>query len=383
MTLRKTNTPKKFAGIILQRIVPHYRAPLFRALYKKMGWIVVCAENPINSGFKLAQDEPWLFTFPMKFSDPSKEYKASINIEAFLQEFPTDLIICEFSLSLSWTLQLLRKRLFRKIPNLVFWTHGYNHRLDFSFPKNWLKQALRIALYAGADGIVCYSDKGSKWVQHFLPWQKVITASNTIDIEALPGRERALTSQENSFHILSVGRLTPDKQFAMLVRVFRKLKISHPKATLTIVGGGPEYENILKEAGSELDNSVFLPGAIYDDVQLSEYFLAADLFVYCGAIGLSANQALGYGLPIVIFEDRIPNGPLHSPEEVYIIDNSTGWRVSPATSEAMQTKLDELANLPTSPKVQLAQSIRQLAERKLKLVNMVNSFDHLNKLVGR
>ena len=64
---------------------------------------------------------------------------------------------------------------------------------------------------------------------------------------------------------MSVGRLTAQKNQAMLLRAFAKVKKEFPYATLTVYGEGELRESLLslaKELGVE--DSVFLPGNVLD-----------------------------------------------------------------------------------------------------------------------
>jgi glycosyltransferase involved in cell wall biosynthesis len=366
--------------IILQRVVPHYRVPLFERLHELYGWRVVCAANPPSgTGLELKLNAPWLVTREMAFPDARNEFKVQSDIGALVEDLKPDAIVAEFSLSANWTYTLAGRRLLRRGPKLAFWTHGYNFRRSLDAPKDISMQLARLPLLACADAVVCYSEDGARWVKSWLPRKPVIVAHNTLDIEKFPGRSLPMPRAAEGIHILSVGRMTPDKNFPMLVRVFRSLLEACPAAKFTLIGDGPDAGVVRELANLEIGRRIFLPGAIHDDASLAPYFRSADVFVYAGNIGLAANQALAYGVPILIFEQG-KNGPRHSPEAAYVIEGQTGWRISPSTEDALLDRLIALAKQSPEMRATTRISAFNYANDNLRMEVMVRDFGQLNDI---
>jgi glycosyltransferase involved in cell wall biosynthesis len=104
--------------------------------------------------------------------------------------------------------------------------------------------------------------------------------------------------------LLSVGRLTEQKDFATLIKAFAMLAGRHPEWDLRIVGEGelrPDLEGQIAEAGME--GRIFLPGATDN---ISAEYAASQLFVVSSlyeSLGLALIEALAHGLPAVGFAD--------------------------------------------------------------------------------
>lgn len=105
---------------------------------------------------------------------------------------------------------------------------------------------------------------------------------------------------ENPFRIIHVGRLVRWKKVDLLINALKILSAKYPSAQLVIVGKGPE-EDALKELSKKLslENSVVFAGDIYDPSLLGKYFLASSVYVLAGMGGLSINEAMAFGKPVV------------------------------------------------------------------------------------
>ena len=101
--------------------------------------------------------------------------------------------------------------------------------------------------------------------------------------------------------VLSVGRLTAQKNQDALLRAFAQFSAKHTEYVLCLLGGGGlmgRLQALVHELS--LDRRVFLLGSVRD---VERFYLASDFFVSTSMIeGLSNAQleALAYGLPIVV-----------------------------------------------------------------------------------
>jgi glycosyltransferase involved in cell wall biosynthesis len=108
--------------------------------------------------------------------------------------------------------------------------------------------------------------------------------------------------------IMAMGRLVPDKQFDILIRVFAALAPQHPEWDLTIWGEGPlrpVLEQQVRAAG--LERRVALPGRT--DTPWSE-LASANAFALTSAVEGFPNvllEAMALGLPCIAFD--CPSGP--------------------------------------------------------------------------
>jgi glycosyltransferase involved in cell wall biosynthesis len=126
------------------------------------------------------------------------------------------------------------------------------------FSAGWFGKILRSLVYLRADRIVTQTNDGKS----FLPLQlrqKVLSLANPIKQHA----PRNISAKPNGPRIiLGVGRLSREKGFDRLIRIFHKAQSKFSDLQLIIVGDGPEKENLTKLiAKLKLEPKVSLPGA--------------------------------------------------------------------------------------------------------------------------
>ncbi|MFW6085205.1 MAG: glycosyltransferase [Gemmatimonadota bacterium] len=143
----------------------------------------------------------------------------------------------------------------------------------------------------------------------------------------------------NARLVLSVGRLTPQKNQALLLEAFEALAGDVPEAHLVILGEGGERQALEQRAGElGLEGRISLPGFVED---VAPWYAAADVFVLSSdweGLPTVLIEALLYGCPVV--STRCPSGP----EEI-LEDGRYGrlvpMRDAPALAEAIRATLRE------------------------------------------
>jgi glycosyltransferase involved in cell wall biosynthesis len=105
-------------------------------------------------------------------------------------------------------------------------------------------------------------------------------------------------------------------------------------------------------------------GARYG-AELAAHFTAADLFVLPGTGGLALQEAMSYGLPVIVGQGDGTQGDLVRP--------SNGWQIPPddfeALRQALRTALEDIPRLRTMG----AESFRIVRE-EINLEKMVAGF---------
>lgn len=371
--------------IILQRSVPRYRSALFQRLHDLFGWSVVCAGNfPGGSFLDLERNAPFLIPFDFEFPDPRDHYRVNVPLGRILRSTGAKAVISEFSLKMSSSYELALRRRFRGGPVTLFWSHGYNMHRNLASWRNRVFQTPRVMLSRMVDGHICYSEEGRDFLAKYIPDDRLFVARNTIDLSPMrrlaneigrvegPGRPRLLT----------IGRLEEYRGAPRLVEVFHEFRKSNPGAVLTIIGDGPDAERTRQAAGGELGRSICMPGGQYDETVLARYFLSSDLVVFPGAVGLSVNHALAYGVPVMAF-DRTTEGPDHGPEIAYVKDGVTGRRVPEFSNEALLEALRGFFSAHPDPKSDFGETIRKYVDDNLTLDSMVDDFGHVRAFLAR
>lgn len=168
---------------------------------------------------------------------------------------------------------------------------------------------LRLAMHKRAlsrpDAHVNYVEAKALWATYGVNSEKIFVTGNSPDTDLLFSVKESLLNAApllppNPRRLLHVGRLVEWKRVDMLIRVFARLRPRYPDMELVIVGDGPEEPGLKKLADERgLGTSVRFVGGVYDPRLLAQYYLAAGVYVLAGMGGLSINEAMCFGLPVL------------------------------------------------------------------------------------
>lgn len=211
------------------------------------------------------------------------------------------------------------------------------------------------------DALIAYSQRGAdEYAALGFPREKIFVAHNSVatrPASALPRRPSAFNPQPT---ILFVGRLQRRKQIDSLLRACAQLP---EKPRLIIVGDGPERER-LEGLARELYPSTEFAGARHG-AELSPYFEAADLFVLPGTGGLAVQQAMSYGLPVIVAQGDGTQDDL--------VRKENGWQIPPDDFEAllfvMKEALSDVARLR-----RMGDESYRIVREEINLEKMVETF---------
>lgn len=110
--------------------------------------------------------------------------------------------------------------------------------------------------------------------------------------------------------ILSCARLVSKNKFNEVVSALPLIIKRYPNILWCIIGDGPEKIKLQDLViSNNLENHVRFVGGLYDEHQLAPWFLSSQLFIHPVAVGLSLLHAFGYGLPVIISNDKKKHGP--------------------------------------------------------------------------
>ena len=171
----------------------------------------------------------------------------------------------------------------------------------------WRKIAcmpMRRFYYRFPHAYVCYLDEafgifGSYGVDR----GKIFITRNSPDTDLLSDVCNKLLEENVNIkphRLIHVGRLVEWKRVDLLLSAVAKLKKQYQDVELIIIGDGPkmlEWKELSNLLG--VQDHVQFVGGVYDAIQLGRYLMSSSIYVLAGMGGLSINEAMCFGLPVI------------------------------------------------------------------------------------
>ena len=198
------------------------------------------------------------------------------------------------------------------------------------------RQTRRLAFLRGFDALIAYSRRGAdEYAALGFPSEKIFVATNSVSPRPSPLPPK-LPDPDHEPALLFVGRLQARKRIDWLLRACAQLD---PAPRLVIVGDGPERARLEKLAAEVYPDAEFV--GIRRGAELPPYFQAADLFVLPGTGGLAVQQAMSFGLPVLVAKGDGTQDDL--------VRSGNGWQIPaddfPALVSALQEALSDIGRL--------------------------------------
>jgi glycosyltransferase involved in cell wall biosynthesis len=323
-----------------QRVLTAYRAPFFEALAQAcQGGLSVCAGLPRPEESIAVTDQLHLAEFvPVQNVHllHSPFYLCyQRGLPAWLERSCPDALIVEANpryLATPGAVRLMK----RHGKPVIGWGLGAP---AVSGPLSGLRQSRRLSFLRLFDALITYSRRGAEeYARLGFPSDKIFVAPNAAaarPIQPLQARADGFDRQPN---VLFVGRLQARKRIDLLLQACATLPAAR-QPRLVIVGDGPERAALEALAQAVYPAAQF-PGAKYG-AELAEYFSAADLFVLPGTGGLAVQEAMSYGLPVIMGQGDGTNDQLVRAEN--------GWQIPPddlsALTGTLQAALSDVSQL--------------------------------------
>jgi glycosyltransferase involved in cell wall biosynthesis len=170
------------------------------------------------------------------------------------------------------------------------------------------------------------------------PTEKICVAPNAAASRPSGPPPTRLPEFKGKPNVLFVGRLQARKRLDLLLQACAALpKDLQPH--LILVGDGPE-RGPLEALAKTIYPAAEFPGARHGP-ELVPYFAAADLFVLPGTGGLAVQEAMSYGLPVIMGKGDGTNDDLVRP--------GNGWQLPPddpsALTNMLRTALSDVGRL--------------------------------------
>ena len=347
---------------LVQRVLPSYRVPFFDAL-----------AGQCPDGLSVFAGQPR----PAESIDTSAalqraQFAPARNIHIFSTSSP--LYFCYQAGLLDWLKQwnpqaLILEANFRYLatPAGMRWMKRRGRPLigwGLGAPKErGPLGSLRQRFLRQFDALIAYSQTGAEqYAAAGIPAAHIFVAPNAV----APAPRGPLPLRPEDFAgrptVLFVGRLQARKRLPALLRACAALPPAlQPR--LVIVGDGPEAASLRALAGDIYPAAEFV-GAKHG-AELEPFFLAADLFVLPGTGGLAVQQAMSYGLPVIVARGDGTQADLVRP--------ANGWQITPEDDEALSASLREALLDVTRLREMGAESYR-IVSQEINLEKMVSVF---------
>ena len=260
-------------------------------------------------------------------------------------------------------------------PSAVQWMHKKKKPVIGwglgSPPVSGFRKQRRSSFINQFDAMIAYSQRGAdEYTALGFPREQIFVAHNSVALppsSPLPSRPSTFNLQP---HILFVGRLQTRKRVDYLLRACARMG---SKPRLVIIGDGPERDT-LQLLAKEIYPSAEFVGSKHG-AQLKPYFAGADLFVLPGTGGLAVQEAMSYGLPVIVAQGDGTQDDL--------VRRENGWQIPPddfnALVSTMKEALSDVARLR-----RMGEESYRIVKDEFNIEKMAETFvAALNSLTGK
>ena len=153
-----------------------------------------------------------------------------------------------------------------------------------------------------ADAHAVYHEGGiDVYGSYGVPSERIHVVRNSPNTEKLLNAAARHPHTDNGCQLIHIGRLVEWKRVDMLIRSVARLRIQgFPNTGLVVIGYGP-CEGSLRELARKLhvEDAIHFRGGLYEPDDLAKEFAASSIYVMAGMGGLSINEAMCFGVPVV------------------------------------------------------------------------------------
>lgn len=367
-------TPDEFAGraALQQRVLPAYRASFLDLLAKScLNGLDVFAGCPLAveniASAERLEVARWRQAENLHFLRPSSSFYLcwQRGLVDWLRQVEPDVLIVEANPRYPATGRAIDWMHARRRP-VIGWGLGAPS-LSGSLAA-W-RERRRSRFLHRLDGMIAYSQRGAdEYRAAGIPAERVFVSHNAVT----PPPEHLLPERPPGFDgrpaVLFVGRLQARKRIDHLLQACAALpEALQPR--LWVVGDGPARSPLEAQAAEVYPSAVFT-GALHGP-ELEAYFRRADLFVLPGTGGLAAQQAMSYGLPVIVAKGDGTQDDLARTSQDPRPAN--GWRIPPGDLSALKATLLEALQSPERLRRYGAESYR-IVKQEINLQAMAAAF---------
>lgn len=354
---------------IQQRVLPVYRAEFFDALAEMCNGGVSLlvgdkhAEESLQTTNKL-QNAQVQYTRNLHFSRINSPYYAlwQSGFVSWLEDCEPDILVIEANpryLSSKGAVDWMHAR----GKPVVGWGLGappiYTGSSVFRRFIARRQQNSRHNFLHQLEALIAYSRQGAEQYRtEGIPTERIFVAPNAVARK--PSTIAPLRAQkfDQKLVILFVGRLQERKKVDNLIIACSHLGESIAPA-LWIVGDGPARKSLQALAGVVYPDTEFF-GQLHGE-ELKKKFIGADLFVLPGTGGLAVQEAMSYGLPVIVAEgDGTQND---------LVRGGNGWLIPAGDLSSLHEVLSDALSDPDR--------LRMMGEKSFQIVKDEINVEHM------
>lgn len=308
LMVEKVDRRKRVA--VAYHFFPHYRAAVLHELLNRQDFeciLVSDVKDPHDSSI-----EPWTPPRDKFVVTPCKKLTSNVLWQVGLirvitaTQFDVIIFLGNFTFLSTWVAAMVARL---RGTRVLFWTHGWLR------DERGIKGLIRSSFYRLAHGLLLYGNRAKQIaVRKGFRSQALYVIYNSLDykkqkeIRSLISDDRLRTVRSQMFPrssgpiLVCTGRLTKLKQLDLILHAMTLLKRQGHEVSLLLVGDGPERE-YLETLSVQHNLAVHFYGACYEERQLAELIMCANVAVSPGQVGLTAMHALAYGVPVITHGD--------------------------------------------------------------------------------
>jgi len=335
---------KKTKVLLMTGELSPYRLPLFCELAKKFDLMVcLCGKQSKDRKWKLLVNQ---YPFNKKFLKSFRAGPLMINltlpIELLRNKYDLYILGEDQRIFFSKIITLIIAKILRK--KVILWTGQWEENYYETYKNiidKFLISPLGLIYHKFTDEFIAYGQRTQIYLKNKgIPSCKIFTGTQFVPPLQLTEEEQdsccsSLKINKEKFAgkkiILSVGSFSKRKGFDDLIKAYKKLDFDD---TILVLGGSGAYEKELRLLSEDRNDILFV--GYLEGIDKAYYYSIADIFVFpthSDAWGLVANEAMMFGLPVIITEKAGCSDEL--------IDNN-GFIVKAGDRKAIKDKLDVL-----------------------------------------
>jgi len=305
----------------------HYRRPVFFELidHGEHHYEFIGCDKSFGSGIKLISDFPeGRYRKSMGWNLGPLFIQPAAVIAACSRRYDTLILLGNSKWPTTWLAAIVGRLRGKRV---LMWTHGWLRE------ERGIQRRFRDTFYKLAHGLLVYNHRAKEiGIAHGFDPDRVHVIYNSLDTKAQDQVRQSTTADEIQEYrhkqfpgrggvpvLTTVTRLLPEKRVDMLIEASGMLERRGVPVNVLVIGDGPERERLESQAANAGVHARFT-GAIYDEKTLGRAFMATDLTIMPGAIGLLVMHSMAYGTP-VLTHDNVDN---HGPEFEAIKEGLTG-----------------------------------------------------------